>query len=842
MEYIVSLRNASLEDAVSKLDEAALQRIRHPPQVTLQIDDPDIRHSIGTYLALEHLSQDAYERVRHSHTVNYPDRLGMLSFSEVERIIAQYTGTGPYEPLKLCPTCAMSHWNQEKLRASNGRNKVAARKFTTITLASQLQAWFCHPQTAREMQYLHERTQQVLEHLRETGEIPVIDNVIMGWDFLSAVLDGDIKPDDIVVMVSLNGAQLYQSKESDCWIYVWVLLNMSPDKRYKKINVIPGGFIPGPNKPKNDDSFLFPSLHHVSALQKEGLMIWDASRRDDPVHETVFRSDIYLLYETADGPGLVYWDGMVGHCGKNGCRMYCGVRGRRKTDQNHYSAALLKPKDRACIGSDHDDVNVFRLPPGGADEYTDNLCRLISSLSVQQYNINKMATGLTKPPLILGLSPSRSLGIPFSVTPDIMHLVANLADLMLSLWRGTIKCDCTDDKNTWDWAVFRNGDLWDEHGSFDRKPHNIAEKINMLKQAGIYGWIQHNMQYKTWEYQLYMYGIAPTLLYNILPCKYWQNLCKLVRGMQLMCQHSITSQQVQEAHMLLCSWEREFEKLYYQQREDCLHFVRPCAHQVPHLPDETLRKGPPICYAQWTMERTIGNLGQEIRQPSNPYENLSQEGVRRCQINSLLASMPELTGPPKLPADSPLTENLSDGYALLRMRQKRPSNPVGPDAVAISTFLGPAQNLEHPIQKWARVQLPNGQIARCVWRETLIPPDKLWVSRNVKSIPALQLGPHRREWIGVAIIRLYSAPDHDLLTLSSQVVTSCKLLDELVVVNIKRIRSVVGMVPHTPTLPSGISEGRFFLVERPSLDVSDLGVPYPGYEDYDVDGNDADLE
>lgn len=60
--------------------------------------------------------------------------------------------------------------------------------------------------------------------------------------------------------------------------------------------------------------------------------------------------------------------------------------------------------------------------------------------------------------------------------------------------------------------------------------------------------------------------------------------------------------------------------------------------------------------------------------------------------------------------------------------------------------------------------------------------------------------------------------------------------------NIKKIRSVVGMVPHTPTLPSGISEGRFFLVERPSLDVSDLGVPYPGYEDYDVDGNDADLE
>ncbi|KAF9243887.1 hypothetical protein BU15DRAFT_21889, partial [Melanogaster broomeanus] len=264
-----------------------------------------------------------------------------------------------------------------------------------------------------------------------------------------------------------------------------------------------------------------------------------------------------------------------------------------------------------------------------------------------------------------------------------MHLVANLADLVLSLWRGTMKCDRTDSKDTWDWAIFQDVDLWDAHGelveragqhlpgSFGRKPRNIAEKINT--------------QYKTWEYQVYLYGLAPAFLYGILPRKYWKNLCKLVRGMQLMCQHHITSQQVQEAHVLLGSWEHEFEELYYQRREDRLHFVRPCAHQVPHLADETLRKGPPICYAQWTMERTIGNLGQEIRQPSNPYENLLQEGVRRCQINALLASMPELTGPLKLPSE--LAEDLGKDYWLLHKRQKRPSNPTEPDAAAIRAFL-----------------------------------------------------------------------------------------------------------------------------------------------------------
>ena len=420
---------------------------------------------------------------------------------------------------------------------------------------------------------------------------------------------------------------------------------------------------------------------------------------------------------------------MVGHCGKNGSHLYCGVRGWKKTDQSRYYAALLKPT-RACRGSDHPDIRSTLLPSGGAAEYSANLYRVVASSTNQQYAQNRTDTGLTRPPLILGLQPSRSLGIPFSIMTDIMHLVANLSDLLLSLWCATIKCDVSDRKSMWDWAVLADTDTWAEHGrrtadaghylpgSFDRKPRNIAEKINT--------------QYKTWEHQLHTFALAPALLFDILPRKYWQNHCKLVRGMQLLSQHSIATLELQQAHGLLCSWEREFETLYYQRREDRLHFIRPCIHQVLHLVPKTFLKGPPICYAQWTMECTIGNLGQEIRQPSNPYENLSQEGVRRCQVNSLLATIPEIAGPSlrSLPSKSLLAEDLGDRYFLLRKRQKRPANPVGQEAQAITTFLGPTPL--HPVQKWARVQLPNGQIARCIWRESLISSQKLRVSRNVK--------------------------------------------------------------------------------------------------------------
>ena len=230
------------------------------------------------------------------------------------------------------------------------------------------------------------------------------------------------------------------------------------------------------------------------------------------------------------------------------------------------------------------------------------------------------------------------------MTTDIMHLAGNILDLLIFFWHGEMNVSGNDDKSTWDWAVLRDKACWVSHGqdvaaaghllpgSYDRKPRNLAEKINM--------------QYKTWEFQLYTFGLAPVLLYGILPMKYWSHFCLLVRGFQIMCQHSLTHEQLQDAHALLCTWQRDFKLIYYQLRHDRLHFVRPAVHQVIHLIPEAFQKGPPICYAQWTMERTIGNLGQQIRQPSKPYANLACEGVQHCQVSALLSIMPELNTPP----------------------------------------------------------------------------------------------------------------------------------------------------------------------------------------------------
>ena len=255
----------------------------------------------------------------------------------------------------------------------------------------------------------------------------------------------------------------------------------------------------------------------------------------------------------------------------------------------------------------------------------------------------KTETSLTKPSLILSLDRARSLGVPQCMTTNIMHLSGNISDLLISLWHGKMDVSGNDDKSTWDWAVLRDEAHWVSHGqdvtasgrfipgSYDCKPHNLAEKINT--------------RYKTWEFQLYTFGLLPILLHGILPIKYWSHFCLLIRGFQIMCQHSLMHEQLQDAHALLCTWQRDFELIYYQLRHDWLHFVQPAVHQDIHLMPEAFQKGPPICYVQWTMECTIGNLGKS----SNHQSHMRILPAKACGIvKSTLSSQscPSSTPPP----------------------------------------------------------------------------------------------------------------------------------------------------------------------------------------------------
>lgn len=472
--------------------------------------------------------------------------------------------TGPFADLETCPYCSEPRY--DPITFVSTQRKVSRQKFYTLPLGPQIQALWSSPESAENMMHRERETAKIVEELHvNDGRLKSYDDIYSGSDYLDAVSQDKIASGDTVLMFSVDGAQLYRNKVSNCWIYIWVILDLPPWLRYKKRYVLPGGFMGGPKKPIHPDSMIFPGFHHIVALQREGLRVWDASRK------RYFKSRPFFALGTADGPGVTFLNGLVGHHGRIGCRLYCDLVGRHKPGGSHYYPARLKPHNYSVRGCDHGDVDFHVISPPNAERYRKNLENVLLSTNENNYKARRLATGICKPSLLSAMHQDRFLGMPGCCGSDIMHLLClNLPDLFIPLWRGTFTYENSDNKATWDWAVLQ-GDVWTQHGqavanatpylpgSFGRPPRNPAEKIN----SG----------YKAWEFMLYLYGLGPGLLYNVLPEKYWKNFCKVVFGVRLILQKSILAEELLEAHIALAESAKEFEELYYQRRTDRLHFV-----------------------------------------------------------------------------------------------------------------------------------------------------------------------------------------------------------------------------------------------------------------------------
>ena len=70
------------------------------------------------------------------------------------------------------------------------------------------------------------------------------------------------------------------------------------------------------------------------------------------------------------------------------------------------------------------------------------------------------------------------LGIPGCFPANLMHLISlNLTNLLIKLWRGTMDCEPSDDRATWDWAVLQ-GDTWKDRGK------SVADATPYLPRLG----------------------------------------------------------------------------------------------------------------------------------------------------------------------------------------------------------------------------------------------------------------------------------------------------------------------------------------------------------------------
>lgn len=308
--------------------------------------------------------------------------------------------------------------------------------------------------------------------------------------------------------------------------------------------------------------------------------------------------------------------------------------------------------------------------------------------------------------------------------------VINMASLLFDLWCARSGLHDKDGPSFWPWAVL-TGDIWVTHGasvtcimthpptSFSQTPQNPQEKI----LSG----------YKAWEFLYYLYGEGPGVFFNVLPMLYYYHFCKLIRVIWIY-QRTISQEQLVLAHKLLLKWCVEFEQLYCQRKPERLHFVRQCVHSLTHLAKETHRLGSLSLSAQWTMERIIGIFGSLLKQPSNPFTNLTVQAQKMAHINAMVAMWPSFEKTKDDPCGS---VDIGDGYLLLG-----PKEDVGPhyiipaEEVALDAFCSIHQDSEDvnrkSVYQWGRLKLPTEQIARSQWKEVEQCSDMARTDCNVK--------------------------------------------------------------------------------------------------------------
>jgi hypothetical protein len=277
--------------------------------------------SFRIFMGLIGGSEAMYNAVRDALIAHSPD-LEIHSYRVVRKKAQYITGItqihtdmcpgsclaymGPFAILTECPTCGTPQYEDMSMLTDP---KKPRKQFYMIPLRLQLQALWRMPDGADRMRHRIRKTNEIIADIRKnSNRILAYDDVFHGSQYLRAVCEHKIKKDDVFLMFLLDGAQLYRDKASDFWFSIWVILNLSPDLRYKKKYVLPSCFVPGPNYLGNMDSFLLPSFRHLSALQKKALGYGTVGKKKSSSHvlsldmarltQSVFRSSVGWLATT----------------------------------------------------------------------------------------------------------------------------------------------------------------------------------------------------------------------------------------------------------------------------------------------------------------------------------------------------------------------------------------------------------------------------------------------------------------------------------------------------------------------------------------------------------------
>ena len=347
-------------------------------------------------------------------------------------------------------------------------------------------------------------------------------------------------PRDVALGLATDGVNPWRRRKSTFWPILLYNFNLPPEERSHDDNAICIGEVPGPEKPKDMDSFLYPAI-------QEFLKLSIGVRAYDVIEEEIFILRAYLITIFGDIPAVSMLLRMKGHNARSPCRLCTiqGIRIPKSSTTTHYV-----PLSRKNLQSGQMDYDPANLPPRTHEQFMAQAHEVQLAETNAKSERLAMKYGINGVPLLTVLD---SLSLPLSTGYEFMHLLfENLIPNLALLWSGNFKGLDKDQP-----FVFSKTD-WEAIGvataasrstipsSFGAPVPNIAADRSTFSAESWSQWALF---------------VGPVVLNGRFPKKrHYRHFCDLVRLINLCLKFEFSKKDIAEIREGFICWVEKYEK------------------------------------------------------------------------------------------------------------------------------------------------------------------------------------------------------------------------------------------------------------------------------------------
>jgi hypothetical protein len=437
---------------------------------------------------------------------------------------------------------------------------------------------------------------------------------------------------DLCFTFSTDGVKVFKTRSA---FHIWPLFlinnNLPIDQRYKKENVLLLGVIPGPNQPKDLDSFLRPMIDEFKVLATGIPQVYNGYTKQ------YFTLRAFIPFVCADSKGR---ETLMGVTGLNSYRycFYCNAWGVHSGGRGgHIYCPFKLPHDLSSEARQNPKISMFEerdVLTEPLDLRTDDMYRRQAWHVFDQADTHSGDVGIKR---LTVWAELESIVFPWSFVLDSMHLFwENILPFLFNFWRGKILNDSpngTDDK-------FRLSE-----DAFNVTPEQWLKIGEGMKESCANfptAWgdaprdiVKHCQHMTAAEWRNFGLLFAPVVLLDVLPSEYYDAFISLVEGIE-QSTSSIAFDKIDNSiRHPMNAFLQHFQDHYYRLEHARLSACRSQVHMLAHVADTVQWIGPLSTCAQWCCERLCGDLVRSIKNRVSANRTVSLEVIRREQTYHL---------------------------------------------------------------------------------------------------------------------------------------------------------------------------------------------------------------